>query len=280
MRPFALLLVTAVSLATASGVVHAQGGIQDLSGTSAQEAKARFKVGKSLYEAGRFAEAGVEWMKAYEMSQKVELLYNAYVAFRDASDQPNAIMALERYLAGSPQIDADTRLNLEARLRSMKDAQARGATAPAPATAPTAEPAPVAEPAPAPVVEPAPAPAAASASSDAPPGDSIVPYVLLGAGGALIVGGAITGIVVLGKVGELEDACPNDRCPDSSSLDDRDSAETWALVTDVLLGAGVATAAVGAVLLLTADDTGERDATHTAFGCGPDGCMATVRGHF
>jgi tetratricopeptide (TPR) repeat protein len=269
-------------LSAASAVVHAQGGIQDLSGTSAQEAKARYKVGKSLYEAGRFAEAAAEWMQAYEMSQKVELLYNAYVAYRDASDQPNAIIALERYLAGSPQIDADTRLNLEARLRSMKDAQARGATAPATEATPAAPPAPVAEPAPVPVAEPAPAPApaAATASTDAPPGDSIVPYVLLGVGGALIVGGAITGIVVLGKVSELEDACPNDRCPDSASLDDRDSAETWALVTDVLLGAGVATAAVGAVLLLTADDTGERDATRTAFGCGPDGCMATVRGHF
>lgn len=284
MRLAAFSLVTALGLiaAVATPAARAQGVIQDMSGMSDQEAKAHFKVGKSLYETGRFAEAGAEWMKAYELSQRVELLYNVYVAYRDASDLPHAIDALERYLAGSPQLDADTRLNLEARLRSMKEASARGGAAPLVEPAPASEPVQSAEPVPAPASEPSAAPVAARASSEREPAEaSIVPYVLLGAGGALVVGGAITGVVVLGKVSELEDACPNDRCPSEASLDERDTTKTWALVTDVLLGVGVATAAVGAVLLLTQDDgAAERDATTGAFGCGPDGCMATVRGRF
>ncbi len=285
MRLAALTLVTAVVIAVAVAlpVAHAQGVIQDMSGMSDQEAKAHFKVGKSLYETGRFAEAGAEWMKAYELSQRLELLYNVYVAYRDASDLPHAIDALERYLAGNPQFEGDTRLNLEARLRSMKEANARGAAAPTtePSSAPAPAPASDTIAAPGPTPVPAAAPAAESSSEAAPRESSLVPYVLLSVGGALVVGGAITGVIVLGKVSDLEDACPDDRCADPSRLDDRDSTKTLAIVTDVLLGAGVATAAVGAVLLLTQDDDGaERDATSGAFGCGPDGCMATVRGRF
>ena len=286
MRLAALTLVTALCLVSASSAARAQGVIQDMSGMSDQEAKARFKVGKSLYEMGRFAEAGAEWMKAFELSQRVDLLYNIYVAYRDASDLPHAIDALERYLAGSPQLDAETRLNLEARLRAMKDAAARGGTLAAePGAAPTASPAPAPTPVPQPAAAPvatAPEPSPAASGSGAEPADSsIVPLVLLGAGGALILGGAVTGVIVLGQVGDLEDACPNDRCPDDASLDDRDSAKTLALVTDVLLAAGVVTAAVGAVLLLTGDDAdAERGAAGTAIGCGPTGCMASVRGRF
>jgi tetratricopeptide (TPR) repeat protein len=252
--------------------------IEDMGDMSEEEAKARFKVGRSLYDAGRFAEAGAEWMKAYELSQRAELLYNVYVAYRDASDQPRAIDALDRYLKGSPQLDAETRLNLEARLRSMQEAAARGGVAPAPDVL-TEEPAQSAAPAEqaAPVT-----PTATRSSTDAAPAErSIVPYVLLGAGGALVVGGAITGLIVLSEVSDLEDACPGDRCPDGASLDDRDSAKTLAIVTDVLLGVGVATAAVGAVLLLMQDDAAaERDEARAALGCGPTGCMASVRGHF
>ena len=42
-------------------------GVIDMGGMSDQEAKSHFKVGKSLYETGRFSVAAVEFEKAYTL---------------------------------------------------------------------------------------------------------------------------------------------------------------------------------------------------------------------
>jgi tetratricopeptide (TPR) repeat protein len=257
----------------------AQTGMVDMSGMSDEQAKSHFKVGKTLYEAGRFAEAAAEFEKAYALSKKEPLLYNIYVAYRDASDLPHAIEALRSFL-NSAKLEPDERVNLQARLRAMEEANSRAEAAQAAAQAPAAPapapaPAPeIAAPPPAPVAPSAPSPAAAPEHSSSP-----VPYVLAIGGGTLLLGGVVTGLVASSKIGSIEDDCKNDTCPKGYGIDDkRSDARTWRTVAFVLTGAGVVTAAVGAVLLLTQDDGSESTQTSAAFDCGPTGC--SVHGRF
>jgi hypothetical protein len=279
-----LLLLACVPAAGAQGVI-------DMGGMPEQESKAHFKVGKSLYESGRFAEAAAEWNRAYELSQRIELLYNVYVAYRDASDVPRAIDALRRYLQGA-ELDDATRQNLQARLRAMEEANAKG---PIVAVTPSADPAAdpnAAQPvtAPQPTNEPAlpepaatPAPAQATASSDDP---SIAPYVLLGVGGALVIGAAVTGAIVLGNEQDLEDGCPGLDCSSDETIDKLDSTRTLAVVTDVLWITGAVAAGMGtALLLFSGGSDDERDAAArtrptASLGCAPGVCAATLRGRF
>ena len=281
-----LLLLTSLPSASAQGVIDMGSSMLE------QESKAHFKVGKSLYESGRFAEAAVEWHRAFELSQRVELLYNVYVAYRDASDLPRAIDALRRYLQGA-ELDDATRQNLQARLRAMEEANSKGpvvavtpsatpaapsATEPAPAAQPTAEPAP-------PEPTPASAPAQATASRSDDP--SIAPYVLLGVGGALVIGAAVTGAIVLGNEKDLEDGCPALGCS-GENADKLDRTRTLAVVTDVLWISGVVAAGMGTALLLFSGDGdagAERDAAArtrpvASLGCAPGVCAASLRGRF
>jgi hypothetical protein len=253
---------------------------------SDERARAHFKAGTSLYESGRFKEAAEEWNEAYALSRREALLYNIYVAHRDASDWPGAGDALRRYLA-TTHPDAKLRLNLEARLRAIDSAlEAKAAEQPGPLPDSDATAMPPAE------VEPAPARPAeltprASASS-ARAGVSPLPIVLLATSAAFFAGGAVTGVITNGKVSDLEQACPKDVCPRDFDLDaKRKSASSMALVTDVLFGTGIVVAAFGAVLWLTSGESGESRATAATaanftptLACGSTGCAAQVRGEF
>lgn len=258
-----LLLAVAPRNARAQGVVDM--GMEDMSD---EQARAHFSVGKTLYDAGRFREAAEEWEKAYELSKKDALLYNIYVAHRDASDAPKAIDALRRYLATSAATPED-RINLEARLRAMEEAQRQQAPAPAEA-APPAEPAVA-----------APAAADGGTQQDAESKPSILPYVLIGVGGALVVGGVVTGIIANGQVSDIEDHCPGDRCVPGYDLGSaRDDARVVVTLTDVLLVGGIVAGGVGAVLLIVGGDDEHATGPAPRLACAPGGCMASVSGVF
>jgi tetratricopeptide (TPR) repeat protein len=238
-----------------------------------ERAKAHFQVGKSLYDSGRFSEAAEEWEKAYDLSGRAELLYNIYVAHRDATEMQAAIAALQRYLEGA-EIEPARRINLEARLRAMQSAQAE-------AGAPQAvvEPEPASEPEPEP--EPAPAPdAALRGSSDDATVSPIISYGLIGLGGSMVVGAVVTGILAQGKIDDVESACPNEACPFDFDLDGtRNDAQTLALVTDVLWIGGAIAAGAGVTLLLLEPEEQQAPAAPTAsLRCGPLGC--SVSGSF
>jgi tetratricopeptide (TPR) repeat protein len=280
-RLFALCLP---ALVLASQAPARAQGVIDMGSMSDEQAKAHFKVGKSLYESGRFAEAAVEWEQAYSLSQKAQILYNLYIAYRDASDLPNAIGALRRYLA-TDEADPAARVNLQARLHAMEESNSRASLqqAQSPAQVPAASP-----PAPesANVGEPA-----ASAVRATPPAYAqpevrapVLSYVLLAAGGALVVGGVVTGVVTNGKISDIKDACPNDTCPASYDLDaNRHDARVWRTLTVALAGAGLVTASIGAILLLTRGSRVEAEssaAPDVAVACGPSGCAGSVRGRF
>lgn len=78
---------------------------------------------------------------------------------------------------------------------------------------------------------------------------SLAGWVLTGSGAALIVAGAITGGLALGKDNDLNNQCEESHCP-SSADGDIESMNNLAVVTNVLLGVGAAAAVTGAVLLI------------------------------
>jgi tetratricopeptide (TPR) repeat protein len=259
-------------------------GMIDMGGMPDQEAKSHFKVGKSLYESGRFSEAAEEFEKAYQLSNKVELLYNVYVAHRDATDLPRAIDALRRYLQLA-ELDEPSRLNLQARLRAMEEAGERGA-APHPAEAPPADPEPPASEPPAPEEEPRTelhSPGTAEMTIDA--NSSVLPYALIGVGGAALLAGVVTAVMASDKIAEIEDACVNDVCPPADSFDlesRRSDASTLRTVAFALLGGGLVLGGAGVTLLLldaggnASGETGPR----AALRCGAGGCVGSVSGRF
>jgi hypothetical protein len=74
---------------------------------SAQErdlgaAKKRFAEGKSLFDAGKFADAARVFLEAYELSGKAELLYNVAQAYKKAGEPIEAQRYYKRYLDELP----------------------------------------------------------------------------------------------------------------------------------------------------------------------------------
>ena len=76
-------------------------------------------------------------------------------------------------------------------------------------------------------------------------------YVAFGVGGAALLVGAVTGILAIGKHGDLKDACPDATCP-STKQSDVDSYKTMGTISTVGFVVGGVGVAAGAILLLTA----------------------------
>jgi hypothetical protein len=119
---------------------------------------------------------------------------------------------------------------------------------------------------------------------------NVGPIIVMSIGGAMLVGGAITGILALGKTHDIEDKCPKDVCPNSFDLEgERSSAKTFVRITDVLLiGGGIVTAGGLGWLLLANGEKTETGAPKSSSvtrlrlpvpsaGCGPDGCRASMK---
>ncbi len=236
-----------------------------------ERAKAHFRVGTSLYEAGRFNEAAEEWQKAFELSQRSELLYNVYVAYRDAAtSNDKAIGALRRYLELGT-IEATRRLQLEARLRAMEEAQAQA----------TQNAAPVAEPAP--VASESPAPTTAANSTQAASPSNVGPIVLMASGGALLIASVITGVMANGVESDLEDKCPDNLCPADVDLEGERSKGNTLIALNAITGvAGVLALGTGVVWMLMngGSDETATSAPALSFGCGMQGCAGQLATRF
>jgi tetratricopeptide (TPR) repeat protein len=237
------------------------------------EARAHFLLGRSHHDKGQFAQAAAEFEKAYASSGKATLLYNLFVAYRDANESAKAADALRRYLRDEPNVE--NRPQLEAKLAAMEASLASQPTPP-PAGEPAPEPAQPAEPPAAPVTD-----VEAASEPDEPSTFPVGPVVVMGVGGAMVLTSVITGIMASGKESDLEKGCPEKtNCP-AELEDTKSSGETLALVTDVLLFGGLATAGAGlAWLLLGGSDGGEASEPAAAVYCGPGACGGSVRVSF
>ncbi len=74
-------------------------------------------------------------------------------------------------------------------------------------------------------------------------------WVAVGVGGALLIGGAITGGMALNLDSDLDHDCPDESCL-GTRQPDIDKLNTLSLTTDILMGIGAAAAVTGIVLLI------------------------------
>jgi tetratricopeptide (TPR) repeat protein len=285
-----------------------------MSAENEEQARAHFRLGRAHYDNGNFAQAGAEFEEAYRISQRAALLYNIYLAYRDANDTRKAADALRKYLQLEKNIE--NRGQLESRLAALDRALASETPPPAatpraapakPAAAASAEPKPLTPLQPKPIEPSHEASPAASESVAAPQaathesssrGSSfpLVPAILMGTGGAMMATSIVTGIMAMGKQSEWDDArkaCI--RASDCASLgvartaelnDVKSSGQSLATVTDILLFGGLAVAGAGVALwLIDLGTSGESEPEHAAstnagVACVPGACQASLRANF
>ena len=290
-----LRLVFTSLLAVGAGGAHhvaaqpAGGAPAPVEGEGEDSARSHFRVGQLMYGEGRFDEAASEFDRAYELSGRPQLLYNAFLAHRDAGHVAEAVDRLRQYLEQSPE--AGDRATLEQRLAAMEETleqQRREASMSAEERA---------------ALEAERARIAREAEQHRRDAERLredreresqrrnpTPVIILGTGAGILVGGVIMGVVAqTTSLSELDDNCTNGVCVSGFPLDRvRDEARRRTLTTDVLLGVGGATAVTGLVLLLVqrrryaADDDADGASasarrTDVAGGCGPMGCNMNVQ---
>jgi tetratricopeptide (TPR) repeat protein len=229
-----------------------------------EEARKHFQIGKLLLDSGRFQEATVEFEQAYELSGRPQLLYNLYIAYRDAGNVDKAIESLRGYLDRVP--DAPDRINLTARLASLEEQRKRQLEQEERARLAAEE------------AERAKAEAAKRTYTVVD--RSIVPWIVMGAGGALIVTSVGTGVAALGKSKELEDNCFDDTSCPTSQKGNIDSARALSTATDVLWIAGTAAVVSGFVLWVTGALDTERQVPVAGAVITPEGVHTTLTARF
>jgi PEGA domain len=94
-------------------------------------------------------------------------------------------------------------------------------------------------------------------------GDPTLGWVLVGTGGALLVGSAVSAIVRSSAISDIDDSCPSHTGCDPSLKDTRDQAQTFGTLAAVLGGLGVATVGAGGYLVWSSSP-GQADETNVA----------------
>jgi hypothetical protein len=121
-------------------------------------------------------------------------------------------------------------------------------------------------------------------TTNRPTPSRMVPWLVTAVGAVTLAGAAVTGAVVLHKVGQLDSACTNNACPPSADLEgQRSSAKTLMYATDAMLvGGGVLFAGGTLWLLLSGGRSTERASSslRPSLGCSAGGCAATLQGRF
>ena len=231
-----------------------------------EEARIHFELGRRYYATGRFAEAREEFLRAYELSNRTELLYNVYVAARDEGNDVHAAEALRAYVALQPEGEA--RDGLEARLAVLEERirAAEAARTEAPAVETTEE-----------------APAVEESTDDAPArGPDAAPWIVAGSGGALLAGSLMTGLYAMGAQSALDSMCPELRACVDGYERTRDEGQALAITTDVLWGTGAALAVTGVVWgiidVASGGGASHEDSPTVAVACGADGCSVIAGG--
>jgi hypothetical protein len=96
---------------------------------------------------------------------------------------------------------------------------------------------------------PATPPPASDTLRDASAPDPTLGWVLVGVGGAMLAGSAVTAFVRASAISDIDDTCPSHRDCDPSLESTRDRAQTFGMLSLALAGFGIASAGTGGYLL-------------------------------
>ncbi|MEM9865318.1 MAG: hypothetical protein AAF938_27180, partial [Myxococcota bacterium] len=254
-------------------------GVQAMRDVELDEGEARnhFRIAQALYEGGRFLEAAQEFEEAHRLSARPSMLFNAYLAYRDAGRLNDSLRALEGYLDGAP--DAEDAARLSARARAMRrsleeqaaeqqaeEAERERLAAEAAAAEARAE------------QEAARAAEAQQRAAEAEGRPSPVGWVVAGTGVAALIAGGVTAAAASSRFSDLESSCPDGFCPQDFDLDgEQSSTLRLQRTTDALLYSGAALTVAGVVLLLVLKRGGNQAPTAS---CTDDGCSFGMQGVF
>jgi tetratricopeptide (TPR) repeat protein len=229
------------------GVARAQAQAQ-AQATDDERGRTHFEAGRSYYEQARYDDAAREFQEAFQLSGRAALLLNLSQSYERGLHFDQAIAELQHYLQMVP--DAPDRKTLEERIHRLEDLRTRLQTQPQAAGGQAMAPQPAPGVAPA-AGQPAAAEAAGPAAAEQPSHErsrlALPGWVLVGSGGAVLIGSLVTGLMADSKHSALSRDCNSSAgCTQS----DIDSGKTLSVVSTVLMFVGVVAAGVGATLLV------------------------------
>jgi tetratricopeptide (TPR) repeat protein len=253
------------SMLTLLGAVAPSGGHAQELTESDRRARTHFESGRLHFEEGAYDRARDEFQRAWELSERPPLLLNLATSHERLGRYEEAIANIREYLRRMPDDPQRDRLqrraeNLE-RLQGQRQPQQH-------------------EPEPAAAQEegaPEPAPASRSAGGGSAEGLMIGSIAGFGLGGLGLVSMGIFGGLALAEDGALRDGCgATSSCTPAQVA----NADTFALVADIGMIAGVVGLGVGVVLLVLALGS-EEEAAQSAvvpwFGPNDGGLMLRSR---
>lgn len=251
-------------LMTAVAMTVALTGLPTAPGTAwAQKNDAAFrdlvKQAMEHYNARQYAQAIEKFEAAYAIQSKPELIYNIARAYEKSLKSDQAVAAYERFLA-LPGTTADLRAKALDSLRALRAEKKAIENVNQAGTGQGATGGTVSRPPP-------------------EPKSRTLEWALIGGGAAIAATGAVFGVLALGANSDFEAELdkPN---PSRVVLEDKQSsANTNALLADVLIGVGVVSAGAGIIMMLAGgDDGGQNVAVSPAFG--PDLAGVAFSGRF
>jgi tetratricopeptide (TPR) repeat protein len=260
-----------------------------------QQARGHFRLGRELYAQGRFAEAAKEFEVAYGLSGRSSLLYNVYLAYRDAQDTANAARSLDGYLLANPE--APDHEHLRARLAALKEILAQAEADAARQRDKQAQAQKQTQEAERQRIEADQRARAAEQRAAQKPSRPWWPWLVVGGGLAVTGTGVVLGVLAASDGDELRDECVLDprsgagaqaplmtgtACSPGLDLESRrDSIQTQALIGDALWIGGAVVTVTGLVLAFALPDVyPEREQPIVSAGCSTDECRATLRVSF
>lgn len=209
-------------------------------------ARAHFSSGSAYYEQGRYDDAAREFMEAYRLSPRAELLDNAARAYERALLFDEAIRTLEQMRSQHPEYrdeaTVNTRIESMQRLRervrgsgdASGDASGGGGDAPPPPEQPV--------------------------SSGGGGGVSIPGIAVLSIGGAIGIVSIVTGAVSHTMYEDLSNVCGADGLCPPERQGDIDTGNALAITSTVTMFTSIAAIGVGIVLMIVDSGGGESSA--------------------
>lgn len=227
-----------------------------------EAAKRHFREGTSHYDLGDFQQAIDSYKAGYRIKPDPVFLYNIGQAHRMRKEFDQALTAYKAYLRNRP--NAPNRADVETKIADMRAERKADVGKPIPVDKPDVVTPPPSDTPPminSPSQLPVDAPNQTLVTTSQPDAElsqqldtqdsqhamKRVPWIVAGAGGLLVAGGVVTGLLAKGKQSDLESECPTKQSCSPRAQDLRDSGKTLALTTDVLFVAGGAAIATGVI---------------------------------
>jgi tetratricopeptide (TPR) repeat protein len=224
-----------------------------VSKSDVERAHTVFLSGKQYLEESNYDKAISYFKDAYSIDCSIHaILPIIATAYERKGDRAEAVHALEEYQRRAP--NASDHEIIERRIRNLKDQIARDQPAAPTATAtaaPTATATAIPTATPEPTSTATSAPTSSSVGETPPPsggGPGVAPWVVVGIGGAAVVGGVVMYAVGAGDVSSAASACGAARkCTSASAASQGNSGRTLENGGAVVGSIGVAAVALGLV---------------------------------